>query len=127
MLRWCHYLADTRNVRPYLRSLGPHTPFAAGAGSSCLNGPVPGSSYGGYCIGFSGSGAFQFQCFVPGKPADSPAGAGAIVAYHCVRAIVAARMLAEELGLKQPGPTPPGDGRVGGHRRRKDGAGLAGV
>ena len=36
----------------YLHPLGPHTPFAAGADSSCLNGPVPGSSYGGYCIGF---------------------------------------------------------------------------
>ena len=63
-------------------------------------------SYGGYCIGFPDSGAFQFQCFVPGKLADSSAAAEAIVACHCVKAIVAARMLAEELGLKQCTPTP---------------------
>ena len=106
VLRWCHYLVDTRDVCLYFHPLDPHTPFAAGADSSCLNGPVPGSSYGGFCIGFPGSGAFQFQCFVPGKLADSSAGAEAIVACHCVKAIVAARMLAEELGLKQLEPTP---------------------
>jgi len=97
---------DSRDVRLYLHPVDPDTPFAAGADSSCLNGPVPGSSYGGYCIGFPDSGAFQFQCFVPGKLADSSAAAEAIVACHCVKAIVAARMLAEELGLKQCTPTP---------------------
>ena len=106
ILRWCHYLVDSRDVRLYFHPIDPNTPFAAGADSSCLNGPVPGSSYGGYCIGFPDRGAFQFQCFVPGKLADSSAAAEAIVACHCVKAIVAAHMLAEELGLKQRKPTP---------------------
>ena len=83
-----------------------NTPFDAGADSSCLTGPAPGSSYGGYTIGFPGSGAVQFRCFVPSKLADSSAGSETIVACQCVKAIVAMRMITEELGHKQTAATP---------------------
>ena len=86
--------------------MGQTTPFRAGAGSSCLNGPLPGSSYGGYTTGFPGSGTVQFRCLVPSKLADNSAGSETIMACQCVKAIVAMRMLTEELGLKQHAPTP---------------------
>ena len=86
--------------------MGQTTPFRAGAGSSCLNGPLPGSSYGGYTTGFPGSGTVQFRCLVPSKLADNSAGSETIMVCQCVKAIVAMRMLTEELGLKQHAPTP---------------------
>jgi len=106
ILRWCFYLLDSRDVRLYYHPVGQTTPFDAGADSSCLNGPLPGSSYGGYTVGFPGSGAVQFRCLVPSKLADSSAGSETIMACQCVKAIVAMRMLTEELGLKQHAPTP---------------------
>ena len=65
IVRWCSYLVDSRDVRLYYNPVGQTTPFRAGADSSCLNGPLPGSSYGGYAIGFPGSGSVQFRCLVP--------------------------------------------------------------
>jgi hypothetical protein len=106
ILRWCHYLVATKDVRLYFHKVAPSTPFTAAADSSCLNGPLPGSSYGGFCLGFPGSGAFMVRCLVPSKLADSSAGVEAIIACHCVKAVAAMRMLCEELDLKQLGPTP---------------------
>ena len=106
ILRWCHYLLATKDTRLHFRKVDPSTPFTAAADSSCLNGPLPGSSYGGFCLGFPGSGAFMIRCLVPSKLADSSAGAEAIIACHCVKAVAAMRMLCEELDLKQLGPTP---------------------
>jgi hypothetical protein len=104
VLRWCHYLINTRDVKLHFRPVG--LTAAAAADSSCLNGPEPGSSYGGYLIGFPGSGAFQIACLVPRKLSDSSAGAEAILACQCVKAIAGVRMLLDELGLKQHEPTP---------------------
>jgi len=106
IIRWCSYLVDSRDVRLYYHPVGQTTPFRAGSYSSCLNGPLPGSSYGGYAIGFPGSGSVQFRCLVPSKLADSSAGSETIMACQCVKAIFAMRMLTEELELKQHAPTP---------------------
>jgi len=48
----------------------------------------------------------QFRCFVPSKLADSSAGSETIVACQCVKAIVAMRMITEELGHKQTAAAP---------------------
>ena len=47
----------------------------------------------------------MIRCLVPSKLADSSAGAEAIIACHCVKAVAAMRMLCKELDLKQLGPT----------------------
>ena len=106
ILRWCHYLVNTRHIRLYYHPAPPGTPFVAAADSSCLNGPTPGSSYGGFSIGFPNSGAVLIRCLVPSKLADSSAGSEAILACVCVKAIVAMRMMTEELGFTQTAPTP---------------------
>jgi hypothetical protein len=106
LLRWCYYMVDTRDIKLYYHNVDPATPIQAGADSSCLNGPEPGSSYGGYTIGFPGSGVVQIGCLVPSKLSDSTAGSEAILACHCVKAIVGVRMLLEQLDLKQLAPTP---------------------
>jgi len=106
LLRWCHYLVNTKDIKLYYHKIDPSTPIAAAADSSCLNGPEPGSSYGGYSIGFPGSGAVQIGCLVPSKLSDSSAGSEAILACHCVKAIAGIRMLLDQLALKQSEPTP---------------------
>ena len=85
VIRRCSYLADSRDVRLYYHSVGQTTPFRAGAGRSCLNGPLPGSSYWGYTTGFPGSGSVQFRCLVPRKLADSSAGSKTTTACQSAR------------------------------------------
>jgi hypothetical protein len=97
---------DTKDVKLFYHKIDPTTPIEAGADSSCLNGPEPGSSYGGYFIGFPDSGAVQIGCLVPSKLSDSSAGSEATLACHCVKAIAGMRMLLEQLDLKQHTPTP---------------------
>ena len=80
IIRRCSYLADSRDVRLYYHPVGQTIPFHAGADSSCLNGPLPGSSCGGYTTGFPGSGSVQFRCLVPSKLTDSSAGSETIMA-----------------------------------------------
>ena len=72
-----------------------------------LNGPVPGSSYGGACMQFATgdqagaettmSGAIWTRCLVPPKPGGSSGVAGLTMAPVAVKEAVAHRALATEL------------------------------
>lgn len=108
LMRLGHYLVSTSHVclcfRPEV-SGDPSKNFISSVDSSCLNGPVPGSSYGGFVLQFPRSGAFAVKCFSPRKLTDSSGGAELIVACSLAKSIIAFRMLLHELGLPQHGPT----------------------
>ena len=86
-------------------------PAEAGAAffsdSSLLNGPAPGSSYGGACMQFAKgdpavaetvmSGAIWARCMVPPKLGDSSAAAELIMATVAVKDAIAHRIQAAEL------------------------------
>ena len=80
----------TRNAHLTMRRAAAGTGAACFSVSSALNGPVPGSSYGGACLQDSTgdpalpdtvmSGAIWARCLVPPKLGDSSAAAELIMA-----------------------------------------------
>ena len=80
--------------------------LAAGVDSSCLNVSFPGSSYGGFHLYFTGSGAISARCLVPRKLAGSSLGSELIMSCLVSKAAIVARTQLEEVGMKQLGPTP---------------------
>ena len=89
LLRWAHYLVQTRHMALVLRApTSRGINFAACSDSSLINGPVTSvnmpdvaaSSYGGFALFFPGSGAFSVECLSPRRLADSSAGSELIMA-----------------------------------------------
>jgi hypothetical protein len=114
LLRWAHYLVQTKHMALVLRPTAHHgINFAACSDSSLINGPVTSvpmpdvaaSSYGGFALFFPGSGAFSVECMSPRRLADSSAGSELIMATWAGKSIVAFRILARELGVLRPLPT----------------------
>jgi hypothetical protein len=108
LMRLGHYLVSTSHTCLCLHPSPTGDAaenFVASGDSSCLNGPVPGSSYGGFVLQYPGSGAFAVKCLSPRKLTDSSGGAELIVACLLAKQIIAFRMFLCELGLPQHGPT----------------------
>ena len=116
LLRWAHYLVDTRETRLLLRPIAPGTlpAFAACSDSSSINYPSPGdsrlaeiptASMGGFSLFFPGSGSFLSECRAPKHLTDSSAGAELNIASWAGKAIIPVRMLQKELRLGPSGPT----------------------
>ena len=114
LLRWAHYLVQTRTMALILRAPPRTDPnFAACSDSSLINGPMSSvtmpdvavASYGGFALFFPGSGAFSVECFSPRRLADSSAGSELIMATWAGKSIVAFRVLGRELGILIPKPT----------------------
>ena len=114
LLRWAHYLVQTRHMALVLRApTSRGINFAACSDSSLINGPVTSvdmpdiaaSSYGGFALFFPGSGAFSVECLSSRRLADSSAGSELIMATWAGKSIVAFRILARELGVLRPFPT----------------------
>ena len=114
LLRWAHYLVQTKHMAFILRPPPPaKRNFEACSDSSLINGPVTtvampdvaASSYGGFALFFLGSGAFLVECFSPRRLTDSSAGSELIMATWAAKAIVAFRILGRELGVMVPLPT----------------------
>ena len=116
LLRWAHYLVNTRDRRLLLRPLPPGmvSAFVACSDSSSINYPLPGdarmaelpvASMGGFSLYFPGSGSFLNECRAPKHLTDSSAGAELNIASWAGKAIIPVRMLLNELRLGSPGPT----------------------
>ena len=108
LMRLGHYLVSTSHICLCFHPSPTGDPtenFVASVDSSCLNGPVPGSSYGGLALQYAGSGAFAVKCLSPRKLTDSTGGAELIMACLLAKQIIAFRMFLCELGLTQRGPT----------------------
>jgi len=116
LVQWGSYLVKTRDVHLTMRKVPAGTEAACYSDSSALNGPVPGSSYGGACLQYSTgdptlpdtvmSGAIWARCLVPPKLGDSSAAAELIMATVATKEVMAYRMQAEELGHGLRRPTP---------------------
>jgi len=106
----------TRDVHLSMRKAAVGTGAACYSDSPEINGPVPGSSYGGACLRYlTGdpslpdtvmSGAIWARCLVPPKLGDSSAAAELIMATVATKEVMAYRMQAEELGHGPRTPTP---------------------
>ena len=82
LLRWAHYLVDTRDTRLLLRPVPPGQElfFMACSDSSSINFTVPGdamptTSMRGFSLFLPGSGSFMCECRSPKHLADSSAAA----------------------------------------------------
>ena len=112
LLRWAHYLVDTRETRLLLRPIpeGTLPSFICCSDSSSINytvpdDSVPTASMGGFSLFFPGSGFFLSECRAPKHLTDSSAGAELNMASWAGKAIIPVRMLQAELGLRPYGPT----------------------
>jgi hypothetical protein len=112
LLRWAHYLVDTRETRLLLRPVAPGAAleFFACSDSSSINVTLPGdcaptASMGGFTLFFPGSGSFMCECRSPKHLSDSSAAAELNMASWAGKAIIPLRMLQRELGLGPYGPT----------------------
>jgi len=113
LIRWAHYLVQTRHLTLILRPPIHGANFVACTDSSLINGPVTSvaaldvasASYGGFALFFEGSGAFSVECFSPRRLADSSAGSELIMATWAGKSVIAFRMLGTELGLQRAVPT----------------------
>jgi hypothetical protein len=112
LLRWAHYLVDTRETRLLLRPIpeGTLPSFICCSDSSSINytvpdDSVPTASMGGFSLFFPGSGSFLSECRAPKHLTDSSAGAELNMASWAGKAIIPVRMLQAELGLGPYGPT----------------------
>jgi hypothetical protein len=113
LIRWAHYLVQTRHLALILRPPVQGANFLACTDSSLINGPVTSvptldvasASYGGFALFFEGSGAFSVECFSPRRLADSSAGSELIMATWAGKSVIAFRMLGSELGLQRAVPT----------------------
>ena len=116
LVQWARYLVGTKGLLLTMRRCPAGTDAAFFSDSSSLNGPVPGSSYGGACMQYvSGdpasagtvmSGAIWARCLVPSKLGDSSASAELIMASVTVKEAVAHRIQPVELKQGPWGPTP---------------------
>jgi hypothetical protein len=112
LLRWAHYLVDTRETRLLLRPIpeGTLPSFICCSDSSSINytvpdDSVPPASMGGFSLFVPGSGSFLSECRAPKHLTDSSAGAELNMASWAGKAIIPVRMLQAELGLGPYGPT----------------------
>jgi hypothetical protein len=108
ILRLCKYLVSTKGIMLCFHPGPRDEDFKAAADSSCLNGPEPGSQYGGYHMFFPGSGSFLARCQVPRKLTDSSGGGELTQACLVVKGVIWIRMLLRELGVGQANATQTG-------------------
>ena len=98
LLRWAHYLVDTRETRLLLRPVpeGALPSFVCCSDSSSINYTVPNdsaptASMGGFSLFFPGSGSFLCECRAPKHLTDSSAGAELNMASWADKAIIPVR------------------------------------
>jgi len=114
LLRWAHYLVQTRDLCLVFRPPRDETAFSACSDSSLINAPVTSvampdiaaGSHGGFALFFPGSGAFAVKCMSPRRLADSSAGSELIMATWAGKSIIAFQIIQRELGLAVAAPTP---------------------
>ena len=116
LVPWARYLVNTKELLLTLRKCPAMADAAFISDSSLLNGPAPGSSYGGACMQFAKgdpavaetvmSGAILARCMAPPKLGGSSAAAELIMATVAVKEAIAHRIQAAELRQGPWGATP---------------------
>ena len=107
LVQWARYLVNTKELVITMRKCPAKADAAFFSDSSLLNGPAPGSSYGGACMQFAKgdpavagtamSGAIWARCLVPPKLGDTSAAAELTMATAAVKKAIAHRIQAAEL------------------------------
>ena len=115
IVQWAIYLVKTKNPKLTIRRAPPGAQAAFFSDTSTLNGPSPGSSYGGACQQFSTgdptqgvpvmSGALWARSLVPRTLGDSSAAVELVMSTIAVKEAMARRIQAEELRQGAHGPS----------------------
>ena len=104
LLRMAHYLVATRDLALTLRKV-PASCQLHGWVDSALGNDVDGRSFGGFYLGFPGSGAVLASCSSPGMTAESSGAVELIQGVRCIKAALGVRVFLRELGVPPTGPT----------------------